>query len=130
MKKLLLLPVLFIAFISCNNKKDEKNGATKVQNENTGKETTERSVVGKWKPIHVNMPDKDYIDRDIMMNTTWDITADEGYVDGTSFVYDASQKTVSIKSKNEINRQFTVSWDGDNLVLTDPKGSLTLKRLD
>ena len=124
MKKLLLLPVLFIAFISCNNKKDEKNGATK------GKETTERAVIGKWKPVQVDMPDKDYNDRDIMMNTTWDITADEGYVDGTSFVYDASQKTVSIKSKNENIRQFTVSWDGDNLVLTDPKGSLTLKRLD
>lgn len=126
MKKLLfLLPVLFVAFISCNNKKDPGGPGEK-------EEETNKSVVGKWKVVEMNMGDMDNEEKeDAERNATVEFRKDGSYTskdsDGTEdgdYKYDEESSTITMDDGIE----FKISWRGKNLVMKRDGGSVVLSR--
>jgi hypothetical protein len=126
MKKLFfLLPVFFIAFLSCNNKKD--NGGS----DGPGIEETSKSIIGKWKVIEMNMEGMDEEEKeDAEKNATIEFRKDGSYTskdsDGTEdgdYDYDKEKSTITMEDV-----EFKISWRGKNMVMKGPGGNVVLSR--
>ncbi|NOT52588.1 MAG: hypothetical protein HOP10_15095 [Chitinophagaceae bacterium] len=132
MRKLfLLLPVFFIAFLSCNNKKDPAGLDDSDKAENS------KSIVGEWKVVAMDSEEMDEEEKeDAIKNATIVIRKDGSYThkdsDGTedgTYKYDEETNTLIVTSEESENEvEFKISWRGKNLVMKGQGGTAVLSR--
>ena len=118
MKKILFLLVISaFSFTSCKNKGEAKAN----------------SIIGKWKPVEMNIEMNEQDKKDMMASTVLEFTTDNKFIvhrkdskrDGTYKMEGAELTTVTEGGNEE---KFTVSWDSDKLVMTNKEGVVKLKK--
>ena len=116
MKKVLfILSVCLITVTACNK-------------------ATKHSVVGKWKPVEMNLPEmSDETKKEMLQSTVIEFTSDgkyshamKGYKDEGTYIYNATDSTLVATSKDD-DEKFKISWDGDMMVMTNGDGVVKLK---
>jgi hypothetical protein len=125
------LAVLF----ACNNKSDT---------ETTGKDTAattdqpsvpDRSLMGTWKPVRVEIPDVSDEERRMLMDSTL-ITFGNGgkatvktgsSTKEGSFLYSEQDSKLSVTHEKGTDR-YDISWESDLLRMSNEKGAVFLQR--
>jgi hypothetical protein len=118
-KLLVLLPALFIILVSCSN-------------------SNKKFIVGKWKMTEMNLLGMDEDEKkeavedlgiEFRSDRTCTLRGDDDIEEGT-YTYDKGSDKVTIKSAEPDGGEhiYSVSWKGDDLVLSIKDGSLVFKR--
>jgi len=119
MKKLLFLMVIAaFSYVSCKSKEAAK----------------ENSIVGKWKPVEMNISSMNEDEKKEMMGSTiLEFTNDNKFLvhrndskrDGT---YKLEGKKLSTTIENGKTEEFNIDWDAGKLVMTNKEGVVKLKK--
>jgi hypothetical protein len=108
-----------ISFIACNS--------------NAGKK---QSLIGKWKPVEMNFQSmREDEKKELIENTIIEFAADGKFIanrnqekrEGT-YTYDEKNQKLTTIMKEGKTEQFTISWEGDKLVITSPEGVVKMNR--
>jgi len=119
MKKLsFILAVSLFSLASCKNKDD-------------------KGLVGKWKPVEMNIAGMTAEDKkEFLSSAVIEFTKDGKFSatrTGTRHTgtYEFNEKDNSLSTRDageESVQKYTVSWEGDQLVMTNEDGNVKLKR--
>lgn len=133
----LLIPILFIVLLACNNKAENKTETkdTTASQAEVREPVYNRSLLGKWRPVEVDMPGMaDTRKQELIDSAHYEftsagqviITMKDDRRTGTYMYSEQDSKLISqIGNKEE---KFSISWDKELLKMTDENGTVVLKR--
>jgi hypothetical protein len=141
MKILILSFTAAILLTACDSNKKDKE--TAVQTDSTGNKKTgdagaEASLVGKWKPVEMNLKGMSEEEKKSMVeNIRLEFTASGQYFginrenkqEGT-YTYDPKTKTLDVVNgfnTSEVEH-FTIGWEDELLLMTNNEGTVKLRR--
>jgi len=147
MRKFFFSLATLIILASCAGDKKEKQagngkdstGQTNHKGEEDQKPATKsESVIGRWKPVEMNLKGMDEQEKkDLMAGLTLEFDKDgrffahnnENKQEGTYSYDPATQKmTVVNTSRGNDTEHFTISWEKGLLLMTNEEGTVTLER--
>lgn len=121
--------------LACNNKagKDqERKDSTATADAPV---SYDRSLVGTWKPVRVELPGESEAQKQKILNETRLVFAGDGQVtlytgeetrNGT-YLFSEQDSKLSI-TQNEKTERFDISWEAALLKMTNEKGTVVLQR--
>ena len=138
MKKTVLSLIVICCLVSCNNKSEKKavGNDTTSSNRETVKPAG-KSIIGKWKPVKVDLPELSEENKQNLLNyATLEFAADGRFIttmkaDTKTGTYQFNEQDGMLVTKTSAGKEetFRVSWDNDQVELTNEEGKVTMKRL-
>jgi hypothetical protein len=147
MKKL-LLPLLILLFVACNNKKKTTQEPIKAVIDTISAKITETdlssvqpvitsSIVGKWKPIDVFMEDMEEEEKKVILDqATVEFTGDGKYLsiskqdnETGTYSYDEKTKMITTTAPDGVTEKIKAEISNDKLKVTSKEGTILFKRL-
>ncbi len=133
----LLITLTFLVLLACNNKAENKTGEKDSVTTKTGDQAPvyNRSLVGIWHPVQVDIPDMDEGDkRDLLDSATIQFKSDGSILttmkgntrEGTYMFSEQDSKLLTKIGEKE--EKFDMSWDRDLLKMKNEEGTVTMKR--
>ena len=144
MRTLLIPFAALTIFVSCAGDKKDQPGKDSLPpkdsavNKTDLSEKEESSLVGRWKPVDMNLKGISEEDKkDMTTNIILEFTREGKYTgynkeskqEGT-YSYDPATKKLSVTSNSSsVNMEiFTIGWETDLLLMTNDEGTVKLKR--
>jgi hypothetical protein len=134
----LLLPILMLLAVACNNKKEDSTTGDKDTTTTTGTVVTEpvnRTVVGKWHPVIVDVPSMNEAERKELIDSAIIELTSAGQISTTmkqtkrTGTYMYSEQDAKLHTKlGDKEEKFDISWDGDLMRMKNEDGVVTLKK--
>ena len=95
------------------------------------------SVVGKWKPVEMNIEDMSEDEKQEVIKTSVlefrsdgnFLNSSRGYKMEGRYVYNVKDSTLKATSKEDSKvQEFKITWDDDKMVMTNKEGAVKLKK--
>ncbi len=140
---LIVIAVLALC-VSCAGDKKEAPGKESIALKDSAANKTnliekeDLSLVGRWKPVEMNLPGiTEEEKKDMKENIILEFTREGNYTgynkenkqEGT-YSYDANTKKLSVENKaNSMDKEvFTIGWEDGLLMMTNEEGTVKLKK--